>query len=384
MKILFIANRGEIGGATTSLENMIRKLSERGNDIVVVTPNKKSIWFQKCKDLNVNCIYCKYYEVGYAFNISTIRKIIKFLLFPILFMLNRLINYYSALKIRSKIDIESFDYIYTNTNRDDFGIILSKIYKVKHIMHLREFDKLFFKILYLRKDIYNYFSNNTVMFFAVSKAIKKYYIEKGIYEGKIYTAYDGFNSNKIKKKYNYIVGNTFKIIMVSNISEEKGQKQLIDAIIEINNKKIAVDFYGTGNLKYIKKLKKIILKNNLDKSITFKGYVENIFQLICNYDLAIMGSKIDGFGLVTVEYMLAGVPVLISNTGANHEIVINDKNGLLFEYNNILDLKLKILYAFNNYNKMVNMAENAYSEAIEKFNLEHYIEQIEKYLEGMK
>ena len=382
MKILFVANRGEIGGAHIALENMIIKLKKEKFDITLITPNRKSKWFDFCQKERIKCEYVNYYEIGYAFNISIIRRVIKFIMLPLYYILNKL-NYISANKIRKKIDIYSFDYIHTNTNRDDFGIVLSNMYGIKHIMHLREFDKEFFKIIYLRKNVYQYFCNNTTFFISVSNAIKKNYEKKGITSNKIFTIYDGINYKTIAPKTKYMFDKTFKIVMVGNICKEKGQKKLIDAISIIKcNKNIDVDFYGTGSIEYINKLERRIKKLDLTDRIVFKGYEKNIKDILNKYDLAVMCSKIDGFGLVTIEYMMAGVPVLVSKTGANFEIVSDYSNGFMFNFDDVNSLSKKIEYIIKNYDKAIEVSKKAYEQAIKKYSLDSSFNSIKSLYEG--
>ena len=58
--------------------------------------------------------------------------------------------------------------------------------------------------------------------------------------------------------------------------------------------------------------------------------------------------KQEGFGRVTVEYMLSGLCPIVSNTGANLEIVDDKISGIVYEKGNIQDLKEKIKYCINN------------------------------------
>lgn len=381
MKIIFIANRCEIGGAHKALENTLINLSKR-HSIVLLTPNKNSKWFDFCIKYNIKCIYIKYYEVGYAFNIPNVRKIIKFCFLPLFFILNRL-NFFNAKKLNKIINICEFDYIHTNTNRDDFGILLSKIYGIKHIMQLREFDTEFFKIKYLKNKIYNYFGNNTFMFISVSDAVKENYVKKGINPNKIITVYDSIDSSQIKIKSSYNIDNIYKIVMVSNICEEKGQKKVIDAINSLKNKKrIRFDIFGTGSQEYINYLKKYIKKENLEDIVFFNGYDNEIKCKLYNYDIAVMCSKTDGFGLVTVEYMLAGLPVLIPDTGANREIVSDYKTGFIFDYNSAESLKDKLEYMLFNYDETITVAKRGRKSSIARFGVNNYIKSLEKIYEN--
>lgn len=379
MKILYIFNRGEIGGATKAMLNSIVGLNQEEFEPIIISPNKTGFVSNFCKSNNLKFIYIKYFELGYAFNEFNFKKLVKFLLLPLLFILNKLFNYVSYKKLTKLIDLDSVDCIHTNTNRDDFGIFISKKKNIKHILHLREFDKDFFNIKYLKRNVYKYFDCNTDCFIAVSEAVKDYYSNKGISKDKIRVIYDGIDIDKILKK-DTLNDNKYRIVMLSNIAENKGQIQLIEAInmmpTEVKNK-ISVDFYGTGSTNYISFLKKIVEKYSLNNQIIFKGYQQNVYEVLKDYDIGVTLSKVEGFGLVTVEYMAAGLCTIVSDTGANKEI-INDKiDGLIYRYNDYNDLKEKILQVVNNPLFANKIVQNAQIK-IKNFSKEENVNNIQK------
>lgn len=364
MNILYVCNRGEIGGATKSLLNLILKLSEKGVKAYVITPNKNGYVMKFCKENNIECKYIKYFEIGYALNTSVLKKIIKVLIAPLLLYGNVIYNKIQLRRLSKIVNISNIDIIHTNVNRDNFGIMISKKFDIPNIMHLREFGTLDFECYYLRRNIYKYFNDRVDYFISISNAIEKFYLKKGINSNKIKTIYNGIeNKSIIPKIYKTTFSKNFKIIMVGGISENKGQIQVIDALnlIPTEMKKyITIDFYGTGDKKYISMLKYKINKLGLNENITFKGYQENINEIIKNYDIAIMASKSEAFGRVTVEYMMANIAVIASNTGANPELITDKINGLIYRYGDIFDLKDKILYLINNRNICKRIAEKGF------------------------
>ena len=82
-----------------------------------------------------------------------------------------------------------------------------------------------------------------------------------------------------------------------------------------------------------------------------------------------MASKSEAFGRVTIEYMMANIAVIASNTGANPELIDNQKNGLLYNYNDYEDLKNKIVLLKNNKEMRKEIAENG-CESSKKYTAE--------------
>lgn len=171
---------------------------------------------------------------------------------------------------------------------------------------------------------------------------------------------------KVKNKVEPI-----KIVFAGYISESKGQMQLINAIElleEKERKRISLDIIGTGKKEYIDEMKKYILKNNLENIIHLLGYKENIRELLPSYDIGMMCSKSEGFGRTTAEYMATGLITIASNTGANLELIEENMDGFIYEYNNINQLKNTLVYVLDNYQNLKDIGKNARNKIYSKFN----------------
>ena len=114
----------------------------------------------------------------------------------------------------------------------------------------------------------------------------------------------------------------------------------------------------------------MVKEKQLDKNIKFLGYCSDLRERIQSYDVGIVCSRSEGFGRVTAEYMTAKLCVIASNTGANTELIQNNVNGLLYEYNNNMDLANKITYVYNNRQKIDEFGEKARQRILENFTKE--------------
>ena len=348
MNILFVANKSETGGAPKSLQSLILKLKEN-NNITVITP-KKGIIYGFCKKNNIKVVRTFHEQFLIYSGNTTLKKYIRKLLIPILKIRHYMLNKVSMYIVKRNIDIDNIEIIHTNFYRDDIGGLLAKKYNKIHIVHLREFGNLDYDCLSLVKNKIKYLDKYTTKFIAISEAIKKHYTNQGIQAEKITLIYNGIENLNISRHINRN-DNRLKMILVGNITEEKGQMDVLQSLLLLDKErleKISVDFYGQADTLYRKKIEKFILKNDLSNNVNIHEYVDNIYDILKNYDIGLMCSKAEAFGRVTVEYMSAGLLTIASDCGANPEIIDNRVDGFLYDKNNLKTFTDILNYIFDN------------------------------------
>ena len=76
---------------------------------------------------------------------------------------------------------------------------------------------------------------------------------------------------------------------------------------------------------------RLVREYGLMDSFLITGWVDDPFNYICNFDVAMLMSRWEGFGLVLPEYMLSRKPIVAANVDAIPEIIQDGVNGLLVE-----------------------------------------------------
>ena len=372
MTVLYVVDTYEKGGAASEFFDMVLSLKETYDVKPIILTAHDGKYASFARENGIEC-----HIIGHtAFLINegstVLRSFVRIILRPVLYARYRTRNFLALKKTIKYIDFSEIDIIHSNSNRNDIGAILAKKYNKPHIWHLREFVDLDYKCFSLRGNYIAYMNNLKSTFVAVSDAVKSHWVKKGVRKEGIVRIYDGVNSSFCKHKKSKD-DSAFKIVMTGFVSEIKGQKQVIEAISlldEEKQRKICFDIYGEGAVEYISYLKHIIKKNRIKSTISFKGYVDNLNELLVNYDIGCNCSRAEGFGLVTVEYMLAGVAVIASDRGANTELIINNKSGLIYSYGNINDLKNKIELLIDNKDYRKKLAKNGQNFALKNYTID--------------
>lgn len=377
--VLFLGCVNDNGGAPKSMVSMISNLVKLYKIIpIVISPLNEGILYEFCKSNNIEYHAINYQEacthLGKNFIKNTAKKTIKNILKS---NFNK-IQEKALESIDTIIKNKQIDIIHTNINRVTLGNLISKKYNIPQIIHIREFGKEDYNLLYYDKNIIEDYNNNCVNFIAISDSVKDSWIKRGIDKNKIITIYNGIDNLKTNNDKKVCYNNKINAIFCGTIIPSKGQFQVIKAIEklpkEIKNI-FHIDFYGEDKYIYPKFIKKYLKIKKLEKNVSFKGYVKDIENKMSSYNLGFICSKKEGFGRVTIEYMINNIPVIASNRGANIEIIRHRENGFLYEYNNIDDLCNKIIEVYNS-KKIDKIIENAKNDVIDKFSASKNAEEI--------
>lgn len=363
MKILLVADGDSKYGALHSLFQMAMALIRDYNvDITVAVPYYSEI--TKLLESAGGKVLCTPYEPFYqSIPFEKWKLPVKYLVKGAKYWYGRM----AALRILERqINLNEFDIVHSNSSREDFGAIISQKYKIPLIWHIREFGDKDYNCYSYRKKYIEYMNKSAKKFIAVSDCVREHWIKKGLDSDKIVRVYNGVLHQKPPQGI-VDTKREKRIVMLGSIQETKGQMQAVEAVHVLIKRgfEVAIDIVGDGNRKYISLLKKKAEEYKIEKYVRFSGYISDVQSILKKYDIGVVCSKSEGFGRVTAEYMMSGIPVIASNTGANKEIIRNGMDGLLYEYGNPADMADKIQYIFEN--PYVSWGNNAYNHAVEEF-----------------
>ena len=100
--------------------------------------------------------------------------------------------------------------------------------------------------------------------------------------------------------------------------------------------------------------------------------MQNVSQLLQTADLLVLNSHEEPFGLVLVEAMSSGTPVLAARTGGIPEIVKHGENGWLIEKADTAGLARKLLELVRSQELLEKVARQAREETCPQFSLEKF------------
>ena len=148
---------------------------------------------------------------------------------------------------------------------------------------------------------------------------------------------DEFFTNPIDLKSNKLIP-PLKMVAVGNIKAAKNYDYLLNAFALLKNDPVTLDIYGNTNHPLYQEL--ISKVESLSLKVTFKGAANIVREKLIDYDLFIMSSKHEGFGISVIEAMAFGLPLFLSDIPVLREIT--QENAVFFNLNNPQDLANKI------------------------------------------
>lgn len=368
MNVLLIADGDTKYGASHSLFQLVKELSclFKINIKIVMPYNSKT---ENELDIAVNTLYIHYTPFYQGIPENKWKFPIKYIVRGITYWCGR---FWAVREVEKQLDIHDIDLIHSNSSREDLGALLANKYNIPLIWHIREFGDRDYRCYSYRKNYVDYMNRSAYRFIAVSDAVKTHWIKKGIQQKKIDCIYNGVSQQGITVKSNDTKRREDKhlrMVIVGCVSKTKGQIWAIEAVKKLADEKkyIALDIIGDGASQYIKELKSKVKRYGLQDLITFKGYLKNPGEQLAQYDIGLMCSKDEGFGRVTVEYMMAGICAIASDTGANSELIENGKSGLIYQYGNTGSLANVIKKCIDNPQYRIELAKCGYIRATQGF-----------------
>jgi len=147
-------------------------------------------------------------------------------------------------------------------------------------------------------------------------------------------AYDPNNHKKPDTRRRFgLPQDGFIIGLVGRIAPEKGQKIAIQAFAKAAIPNSTLVLCGGCSVKlqdYLESLKRASRDLGVEESVRFFPFTEEIPMLMNSLDLFLLPSEAETFGLVNIEAMASGVPVIATEAGGVPEIIQHGENGMLF------------------------------------------------------
>ena len=334
-----------VGGVGVHIHTLSKRLVELGHEVYVITYPHKDI-----EDIDgIHVIGTKGINIpgvrGLTFKKSAKKE------------LKRLLE-------KEDIDIIHGHYLFP---AGAAAVEVGKEYGIKTYVtaHGSDMFEVYKKQPFMRSTIKNVLKNADCVL-AVSNALKHEIIATGVkgIANKTKLSWNSVDINKFSNRENDSFKNEYRlfdkpiVLFIGNLIKRKNVESLIEAK-KIANSNYYLVIVGDGPL--FKKLKKKVDEENV-RDVIFTGSRNDVENIIPSADILVLPSFSESFGLVLIEALACGKPVIGSDVGGISEI-INDDVGLLINPNKVSSIAKAIDSLINDESYRYSLSLNARSRA---------------------
>jgi len=164
-----------------------------------------------------------------------------------------------------------------------------------------------------------------------------------------------FNSKKIR------------IGAMGRLAPEKGLEYLIKTIKILKDQNCAAELVigGDGELK--QELKNLVNLLNLNEEVKFLGWTSDKEKFFSSIDIFCLPSLEETFGIVLLEAMKYGKPIISSNCDGPRTIIKNEVNGILIDQKSPEQIVAAILKLKNNPQLVFDLVTNARENLLKNY-----------------
>lgn len=359
MRVLYVSHYAGLGGAQKSLLSMIDYLRPMGVEPFVLIPCHGPVE-EEFRRLNIPYEIARFTSMRKPSQGKCRDRLEGFL--------RKKINYITAFKISRKYKGQ-FDLVHANSSLAFFGCYLKRRLQIPLVWHLREFGDLDYPLSFIGGNKYStYCYENADALIAISKIIHSHYSKTIAPNGTYRLIYNGVDETMIpSKKMIDKSDRPLRLCIVGGVTKGKNHRDLIEAIALMPKGSVEVDIIGSGDDTLQEELTILAEKLDVSDIIRFCGQDNDICTKLSRYDVGLVTSINEAFGRIIIEYMLAGLVVVASDTGACPELIDDGLNGLLYELGNPSSLANCLTRLVNDPKLLETLGKAGHDKAMNQF-----------------
>lgn len=378
MKIMVYAHESDLNGASKSLLTLIDHLQDQ-HEFWIVTAFDHGPFYDAVQSRGVHVLVCPFtcWMQGHAHHLrgelGWCKRRLKW------YLRDDRGNERTATRLAQVIAEQGIDLLYTNTRVVDIGIRCSQMTGVPHILHVREFGEEDFSIYPLvtnAEHIARIKAHTDCIIYNSYAVMRKF----AAYQFRNqYVVYNGVDRSPYETHHN---DDKIRFLISGRISEAKGQIEALRAARILQDRgyhQFELWIAGAVDDGYAAFHRE---RQGLDEVVKVLGYRADMKELRYQSDVELVCSVQEAFGRVTVEAMMAGNPVIGSDTGGTPELIRNGENGFLYPRGDVVTLADRMQYLMEHIPQVTEMGACAREYAQQHFGVENYIQNMESILDS--
>ena len=371
------------GGLETQNKALCEGLSKRGHKITIFSP-KKDIEFDKYEENGINYVFIEADYRNYLFsafrkNSWSKKSLEVFTDYHQKQKYDLVLGQSSAaesiIENKNTLEVKTVS-ISHGTTLSEFNTFVKNISSIKDLYWLVRNFQYFIRQYFGRQRRFVLHSDKVI---AVSEYVKKALIsETFVDDRRVEVVHNGVDGDAYKiEKTNRDIGGLVHTYFIGRLERSKGILTVIDIINKID-RDVVLHVIGSGPCQ--KEAEKLVAKLKIQEKVIFHGKMPH-YEFIKNVrpDIFVFPTKrIEGFPMVIVEAMFAGIPTVAFDWGGVSDAVIDGKTGFLIRAGDNEEFKEKLIKLIDSIEMRQEMGKNSREIAEKDYTIDTMVDRYEK------
>lgn len=218
-----------------------------------------------------------------------------------------------------------------------------------------------------------YKANGGTTFVAISHDTESYFRSTQPY--RVVLLPNAIDYNKFYVGDRHRQGTRLRLVNVGSYQDKKNQKFLVEVAKVLRNRNVDFEINLLGDGERYGDVSKLILEGNLQDNVLQHGNVNNVEEYLWQSDIYVHSAYYEPLGLVLLEAMAAGLPVVTLDGRGNRDLIEQGKNGYMVYEQNAEQFADRILEIWNDQQKYKEMSVFAQNFA-RQYDIKPYIDKL--------
>lgn len=386
--ILYVDQAVSFGGSIVVLGSLVGAIDKETFRPVVVGEMSESILNYHMQDNAVIYVIPRLFNYVQWFKVTEVARKIRLRLFRKIFIyalsgIRSLANTIYIVRLGRIILKEKVDIVHVNNGMNNLEPVIAAILLGrKYIVHFHGVERPGFVQRLLRNHVHKYI--------VISQYLAEALSENGFPRERMavipnpYQESHALSKQSSELRAKYGIEQDDKVFgIVGRIIRWKGHEEFLNAAFIIlqalpEAKALIIGDFSDGDAAYQNHIQKMIENSGYENRIIMTGYVKDIGSIYSIMDVCVHTSiEPEPFGLVIIEAMANGVPVIASDRGAPKEIIADGLNGYIVNPDSPQKIADAAIRLFSDDELREKMAKSASQHVRQHYNEKDYAHAVE-------
>ena len=386
--ILYVDQAVSFGGSIVVLGSLVAALDKQKFRPVVVGEMSESILNYHMQDNAVIYVLPRIFNYTQWFKVTNIAKKIRLPLFRKIFIyllsgIKSLVNTVYIIRLGRIILKEKVDIVHVNNGMSNLEPVIAAILLGrKYIVHYHGVERPGF--------VQRLFRNHVHKYIVISEYVAEALSEYGFLRERMavipnpYQESHALSKQSSELRAQYGIEQEDKVFaIVGRIVRWKGHVEFLNAAFIIlqavpDAKALIIGDFSDGGIAYQNQIQKMIDDSGFGDRVIMTGYVKDVGSMYDIVDVCVHTSiEPEPFGLVIIEAMANGIPVIASDLGAPKEIITDGINGYIVNPDSPQKIADSVIRLFSNDELREKIASSARQHVRQHYNEKDYAHAVE-------